>query len=305
MYHYFKLAFHSFMFLGMLVLYIINRVHGIRKIYDTFDYTQIVLACMWVVFMVEMVFRFFPSKIESMGCQKVFKHNYVPAKTKKEPTPQHQSWKRTLLVAVVWIAFNAVFGALYCFGIFDDGIMILISLAYSVCDMICILFFCPFQTWFMKNKCCNTCRIYNWDYAMMVTPLLFIPNVFTWALVLVSILLLIHWEMVYKIHPERFAENTNQNLRCANCKEKLCHHKKQLQGYLLKFREFYEQKLIPYFTKQELEEMKEESYKEKQETLNQETVDVASQTSAEKSDKQAVQEIVEEVKMKKRKKATN
>lgn len=140
---------------------------------------------------------------------------------------------------------------------------------------------------------------------MMVTPLLFIPNVFTWALVLVSILLLIHWEMVYKIYPERFAENTNQNLRCANCKEKLCHHKKQLQGYLLKFREFYEQKLIPYFTKQELEEMKEESYKEKQETLNQETVDVASQTSAEKSDKQAVQEIVEEVKMKKRKKATN
>lgn len=124
---------------------------------------------------------------------------------------------------------------------------------------------------------------------MIVTPLVFIPNVFTWALVLVSLLLLIHWEMVYKIHPERFAENTNKNLRCANCKEKLCHHKKQLQGYLLKFREFYEQKLIPFFTKQELEEMKEESDegldKEKQEILENETFEPAKQTNEEKTDK--------------------
>jgi hypothetical protein len=59
-------------------------------------------------------------------------------------------------------------------GILDDGIMILLCSAYSICDIICILFFCPFQTWFMKNKCCSTCRIYNWDYAMMFTPLFFV-----------------------------------------------------------------------------------------------------------------------------------
>ena len=60
------------------------------------------------------------------------------------------------------------------FDIIDEGVLWLVCLFYGVCDMICILFFCPFQSWFLKNKCCCTCRIYNWDYAMMFTPLFFI-----------------------------------------------------------------------------------------------------------------------------------
>ena len=95
--------------------------------------------------------------------------------------------------------------------------------------MICILFFCPFQTWFMKNRCCAVCRIYNWDFAMMFTPYLFIPNGYTWSLLGMSLLLLIRWEITVHRHPERFAENTNAALSCKNCEEKLCHHKKQLQ----------------------------------------------------------------------------
>ena len=34
----------------------------------------------------------------------------------------------------------------------------------------------------------------------------------------------------FYLHPERFSEKTNEYLRCANCTEKLCVHKKQLKS---------------------------------------------------------------------------
>ena len=83
----------------------------------------------------------------------------------------------------------------------------------------------------MKNKCCTTCRIYNWDYIMMFTPLLFLvakPGpILHYILIALALVILIIWEITYKIHPERFTENTNENLTCKNCKEKLCQHHKQ------------------------------------------------------------------------------
>ena len=93
---------------------------------------------------------------------------------------------------------------------------------------ICILFFCPFQTWFMKNKCCGSCRIYNWDYAMMFTPLFFVRENYAWSLLVLSIALLVRWEVTFYLHPERFSENTNEYLMCRNCTERLCAHKTQL-----------------------------------------------------------------------------
>ena len=134
----------------------------------------------------------------------------------------------TVLVALIWIVFNALIGLLRMVNILDDGILILICSAYSVCDMVCILFFCPFQTWFLKNKCCGTCRIYNWDYAMMFTPLFFVRKSYAFSLLALSIALMIRWEITFYLHPEYFSENTNEYLRCRNCPEKLCSHKKQL-----------------------------------------------------------------------------
>ena len=141
-------------------------------------------------------------------------------------------WIVTFAIICAWIALNAVFGILYYAHLIDEGVLLLLSLFYSVCDVICILFFCPFQTWFMKNKCCATCRIYNWDYAMMLTPLVFVRNVYTWSLLAMALCLLIKWEFLVKKHPERFSEKSNAALSCVNCTEKLCHHKTQLQHFL-------------------------------------------------------------------------
>ena len=228
--HYFKLVFRSLLLVAALVVYIVGRVQGADEPFFGFEETWYALP-IWLVIVVEIILRFFPSKLESMGCQKQFKRNYQPT---GETKPQVQSWKVTALVTVLWLALNAVIGALYLFGLIDWGILFLVSLVFSVCDMICILFFCPFQTWFMKNKCCGSCRIYNWDYAMMFTPLVFVPKLFTWSILFFALALLVRWEIAFRLHPERFAENTNRCLSCANCPEKLCHHKRQLRSFLRK-----------------------------------------------------------------------
>ena len=229
--HYIKLVYRSLLFLTAVTLYIISRVQNTGELFRGFENKYWLLGIVWLVYAVEMVLRFFPSRLESMGCQKQFKKNYIPVKQAKL---KRQSWKRTFAVSAAWVLLNGIIGVLYYTKCIDAGILILISLAYGVCDMICILFFCPFQTWFMKNRCCTTCRIYNWDFAMMFTPLIFIPDWYTYSLLGCALVLLARWEISYRMYPERFSETTNQCLDCARCKEKLCRHKKQLQGFLKK-----------------------------------------------------------------------
>lgn len=229
MLHYIKLIFRSILFLTALTVYIINRVKYSEKPFGKIGEEPLFATLIAIIFIIEMLLRFFPSSLESMGCQKQFAKNFIPTECVK---PTVNTAPTTFLVALVWILLNGAIGVLYFTKLIDEGILALISLAYSVCDMICILFFCPFQTWIMKNKCCGSCRIYNWDYAMMFTPLVFIPSPYTYTVLGMALLLLIYWEIIFKIHPERFFENTNAGLSCVNCREKLCQHKTQLRRFL-------------------------------------------------------------------------
>ena len=226
--HYVKLVYRSLLLILAAVMYIIGKVLHAGDIFERVEREYWFLGIIWLVYVVEMACRFFPSRLESIGCQKQFRRNYIPT---EETEPQLQSWKRTLAVALAWIGLNGIIAALYYTDLIDGGILILISLAYGVCDMICILFFCPFQIWFMKNRCCAVCRIYNWDFAMMFTPLLLIPKGYTWSLAAMSLLLLLRWEITVRRHPERFSERTNACLSCRNCNEKLCHQKTQLRSF--------------------------------------------------------------------------
>lgn len=229
--HLVKLVGRSLMLAAATLVYILSRAAGTPEMFGGYEDAFWLLGAIWVIYVIEMALRFFPSRLESPGCQKQFRRNYKPT---GEKTPILQSWRRTLSVALVWFALNAIFGVLYYTNIIDAGILILISLAYGVCDMICILFFCPFQTWFMKNRCCTDCRIYNWDFAMMFTPLVFIPHPYTWSLLGLSLLLLVFWEISLRLHPERFSQTTNAGITCQNCTEKLCKHKKQLASFIRK-----------------------------------------------------------------------
>ena len=223
--HYVRLIYRSVLFLLLALQYIRFRLDRQVSLTALMEQRPLLLVVAWAVFVMEMTLRFFPSRYESPGCQKQFARNYIKSGRTDIRIEDNNA---TLLVVLVWVIFNGVFGALRMAGVLDDGIMILLCVAYSVCDMICILFFCPFQTWFLKNKCCSTCRIYNWDYAMMFTPLFFVQKTYTWSLLALSFALLIRWEITFFRHPERFSERTNDYLRCQNCTEKLCTHKKQL-----------------------------------------------------------------------------
>ena len=238
--HYIRLAYRSTLFILLVINYIRFRLYSKATIIESFERLPAIIYITWTVFAVEMIFRFFPSKYESPGCQKQFARNYIKSGSTEIVIPDNNA---TVLVALIWIVFNGIFGALHMAGVLDDGIMILLCSAYSICDIICILFFCPFQTWFMKNKCCSTCRIYNWDYAMMFTPLFFIRKSYTWSLLALSVALLIRWEITFYLHPERFSEKTNDYLQCANCSEKLCAHKKQLNSLWKQIEEYSSERI--------------------------------------------------------------
>lgn len=225
--HYAKLIYRTALLILATVMYILSRVKRDGELFRGYEDSLWVLVLISVVYTAEMISRFFPSRLESMGCQKQFRRNL---RRTDSATPRLMPWYRTLAVVLSWLALNGVIGLLYRMKLIDEGIPVLISLGYGVCDMICILFFCPFQTFMMKNRCCTVCRIYNWDFAMMFTPYIFIRKPFTWGMLALSLLLLLRWEITYRLHPERFSESTNASLSCAHCREKLCHHKKQLRS---------------------------------------------------------------------------
>ena len=184
--HYIRLVYRSVLFVLLLISYIRYKLFSGAPVIERVERIPTVIYVTWLVFVVEMIMRFFPSQYESPGCQKQFARNYIKSGSTEIVIADNNS---TVLIALIWIVFNGIFGALNMAGVLDDGVMVLLCSVYSICDIICILFFCPFQTWFMKNKCCSTCRIYNWDYAMMFMPLFFIRKTYTWSLLALSVAL--------------------------------------------------------------------------------------------------------------------
>lgn len=218
-YHYFNLIVRSAIFITAIIFYVSKKMNGETVELIAFGSTPWYVVPVWLFFLVEVSLRFIPTKLDTTGSKKHFKSQYVPT---GKTEPKHKSWKGAIVIAAVWISVNLTFNLLYLFDVFDQGIMILIMLFYSVSDMICVLVYCPFQKHFMKNRCCADCRIYNWDFAMMFSPLVFIPHVFTWSLVALALILLVKWEYTARKRTERFCVNTNACLTCKNCSEKSC-----------------------------------------------------------------------------------
>ena len=99
--------------------------------------------------------------------------------------------------------------------------MFMLSVIFYVCDLICVLVWCPFRL-IMKNKCCTTCRIFNWDHLMMFSPLIFIGGFYSVSLVVMAVIAWLVWEICIMLYPERFCEMTNVALKCSECTDKLC-----------------------------------------------------------------------------------
>ncbi len=192
---------------------------------------------MWGVFMGLMTLHLFPTGILSMGAGKSRKANFVPvpdysAEKLDEFVKDENRKARNCMI--VWLSGNAVIGLLYFLGILGKPELLLLTGFYFISDYICIVIFCPFQTFGMKNRCCVNCRIYDWGHFMMFTPMIFLGTFYSLSLFFMGTAVIIHWEYLWKKSPERFWYGSNQTLSCKNCKDKTCQIKKAVRNSLLK-----------------------------------------------------------------------
>lgn len=183
---------------------------------------------LWLVWMLDMLWQLVPVKkhfVIALGSQKHFQFRFQPIKEAFSGQALRryiiETTKAAYKVFAIWAAAIAVISLLRSFDILNNAALLMITMAFYVCDLICVLIWCPFRL-IVKAKCCTTCRIFNWDHLMMFSPLLMIRGFYARTLVLMAIADWLIWELCIMMYPERFWENSNAALRCANCTDKLC-----------------------------------------------------------------------------------
>ncbi|MDD6681748.1 MAG: hypothetical protein PUE61_01060 [Clostridiales bacterium] len=184
------------------------------------------LHFLWGVWMMDIILQLIPAKNDiALGSKKLFRQYFRPSALKEDLL----GLKRYILsttrsaykILIIWALLITGLGILHFHGLIGDIALFMVSVAFYVCDLICVLIWCPFRL-LLKNRCCTTCRIFNWDHLMMFTPMLFVRGFYARSLLIMSIVVFIAWELSVVIHPERFWFQSNETLQCANCTDKLC-----------------------------------------------------------------------------------
>lgn len=184
------------------------------------------LHILWGIWVFDMLCQLIPIQQKlPLGSQKLFKQRFRPIREKINYPALREyvisTTKSAYKVFILWTLLLLGIRLLYRFNILDDTALFMISVLFYVCDLICVLFWCPFRL-IMKNRCCTTCRIFNWDHLMMFTPMLFIDGFFSCSLLILAVAVWIVWELCIMMYPERFWEYSNEALKCSHCTDKLC-----------------------------------------------------------------------------------
>ncbi|MDD6825146.1 MAG: hypothetical protein PUE12_03390 [Oscillospiraceae bacterium] len=184
------------------------------------------LHILWIIWVIDMISQLIPvRKHLPLGSGKHFKENFKPIMDKINYKALREyiisTTKSAYKVFIIWSALILVLGMLYKCSLLTESHLFLISVLFYVCDLICVLIWCPFRL-IMKNRCCTTCRIFNWDHLMMFTPLLFINSFYSVSLLIMAFAVWTVWELCVMMYPERFWEQTNTALKCSECTDKLC-----------------------------------------------------------------------------------
>ncbi len=173
----------------------------------------------WIIWMASMLTQLWPGNHRLLlGSKKQLPDYYTPVnKNISQSTLRafiRDSRKNSLKVAVAWLALTGLIAGFKFSGLLGSpGLLLLTTLLY-ISDLICVLFWCPFQVLFMKNRCCTTCMIFNWDQIMIFTPAAFIGGFYAMSLFFMSLVVLVIWELRIIRYPERFYEQTNRALTC-------------------------------------------------------------------------------------------
>ncbi len=184
------------------------------------------LHIMWLIWITDMIIQLLPVRAYiSIGSQKQFLARFRPMMEKFN----YRNLKKHIImttrsaykVFLIWTAVTVVIGVLHRCGVIGSDIVFMICMFFYVADLICVLIWCPFRL-IMKNRCCTTCRIFNWDHMMMFSPFAFIRGFYTQTVLVLAFAVWLVWELCVMMYPERFWETTNVALRCSECTDKLC-----------------------------------------------------------------------------------
>lgn len=218
-------AFRLSVFLVIAVVYVLRP--------QWLDFTadqegKLLRGALWIAVILSMLVQLSPKSNLTTGCLKQFPHRFdpVPDYDRQELAkiiPFQNRGARN--VAVVWLAVNLTLGVLYHTGKIRLETLMLLCAFFFLSDLICVLFFCPFQTFLMKNRCCVNCRIFAWGSWMMAAPLMLVPHWYSQSMFWTGILVLVVWETRFRRYPERFWFGSNRHLQCAHCREQLCRYK--------------------------------------------------------------------------------
>ena len=193
---------------------------------NSFFNTLSPLHLLWVVWVIDMFLQIVPVKNKvALGSQKLFANRFKPIREKINYTALKNyvisTTKAAYKVMLIWVLLIGALGVLYYTNVINKVWLFMISVFFYVCDLICVLIWCPFRL-IMKNKCCTTCRIFNWDHLMMFSPLIFIGGFYAISLFAMAVAAWLIWELCVMLYPERFWEMTNESLKCSECTDKLC-----------------------------------------------------------------------------------
>jgi len=233
-----KLILRGVLFFSFLFYYLFKRKQLIEITELDIGFGITPLHIVWLALMVELIIVPIPFLNYYISRGKQFKIYYIPATNPAdyENLAYHTKTmnRRAAITMIIWLSLTAIIGLLYIKRIIDEIEMYLIMLFFYLGDQVCINIWCPYQFFIMKEKCCNSCRIYNWGHFMMYSHFIFIPDFFTLSLFGMGLFILIQWEYLHHKHPYRFYEGTNLAIRCSNCKDPGCKIKKQTNAMMEK-----------------------------------------------------------------------
>lgn len=214
------------------ILFLFNAIIIALFYQDKSDFFEkYLLPIFFIYFLVDAIVVLLPYFNKSVYSSKHYEKNFL-RKTPKDTISFKSKIRKNNIKAI--LVFFLYFGALGILGIlyhrydsFNKIHIYVLFFAANFADYFCILIWCPFRSLIFKNKCCNQCRISNWDRIMKSFILIFIPNIYTITIISLGVLIFIVWEIAHLKHPERFYLASNDYLSCNNCNFHQCKKKKE------------------------------------------------------------------------------
>ncbi len=167
-------------------------------------------------------------------------HSYIPSKKHVIPgstdllpkryqkllTLKKNTNKRAIVTFILYFGALTFIGIIYLsYDFLEEIHLYILFLLFNMLDYFCILIWCPFKAIILKNTCCYTCRITNWDRFMKFYILIFVPTIFTVTLVGLGLAIFLIWEYYHLVYPERFYSISSKVLQCSSCTTHTCSKK--------------------------------------------------------------------------------